>query len=284
MEAALQQQLVATQGEGLFDAGDIILNLKRIRLVGLGGAAVEVAKFATRDADVCDVDVAVDLPGDHFGVGNGRVAFLRGFEFRFGEYPAAGKVGGSGKGLDGGALPQPESLRFGQIFAPRRPVQNFVIIHTTIVIHATKIYQKKIWKNVMNLLPLWRETKASSYPTPNKMRKIIYSKEFEEFFEKLQPNVQAKVRSSIGMVRELSVIPANLVKKLTGTDYYELRISVDNEYRVILFSIDHANIIQATKIFILNGFVKKSTKDYRKQLVIAQNILNRFDDETTIRS
>lgn len=58
-----------------------------------------------------------------------------------------------------------------------------------------------------------------------------------------------------------------------------MRISLDNEYRVILFSINHPNIIQATQILMLNGFIKKTTKDYKAQIDIANKILQRLSNE-----
>lgn len=60
-----------------------------------------------------------------------------------------------------------------------------------------------------------------------------------------------------------------------------MRISLNNEYRVILFTIDHPNIIQATQIIMLNGFIKKSTKDYKPQIDIANRILQRLSSEPT---
>jgi hypothetical protein len=47
-----------------------------------------------------------------------------------------------------------------------------------------------------------------------------------------------------------------------------------NEYRTVLFAVNHKNIIQATEIVFLNGFLKKSTKDYDKQIKKAVKILN----------
>lgn len=64
------------------------------------------------------------------------------------------------------------------------------------------------------------------------------------------------------------------MKKLVETDFYELRISVGNEYRVILFTIDQESFVEAEQILLLNGFMKKSTKDYKKELQKAQRILN----------
>ena len=55
-----------------------------------------------------------------------------------------------------------------------------------------------------------------------------------------------------------------------------MRISVDNEYRIILFAIDNNNFINATEIVLLNGFIKKSTTDYGNQIAIAQKLMEDF--------
>lgn len=70
------------------------------------------------------------------------------------------------------------------------------------------------------------------------------------------------------------VVSTKFVKKLEGTDFYEMRISVGNEYRVILFTIDSESFIEADEVLLLNGFMKKSTKDYKAQIQIAENILS----------
>jgi hypothetical protein len=58
----------------------------------------------------------------------------------------------------------------------------------------------------------------------------------------------------------------------------EMRVSLGfNEYRTILFAVDHENVIQSTKIILLNGFIKKSSKDYDKQVKKAINILNKLE-------
>lgn len=57
-----------------------------------------------------------------------------------------------------------------------------------------------------------------------------------------------------------------------------MRVSVgNNEYRTILFAVDKSNIIELTKIVLLNGFLKKSTKEYRKQIELAQSILKKLE-------
>ncbi|MCK9156715.1 MAG: type II toxin-antitoxin system RelE/ParE family toxin [Paludibacteraceae bacterium] len=69
-------------------------------------------------------------------------------------------------------------------------------------------------------------------------------------------------------------MPTTYVKYLVGTGLYEMRVSVgSNAYRTILFAMDSDNVITSTKIILFNGFLKKSTKDYDRQLENAKKIL-----------
>ncbi len=106
------------------------------------------------------------------------------------------------------------------------------------------------------------------------MRALMRSAEFDEFYNSLPENVQNKVKYALNIIAEVKVVNTKLVKKLVETDFYELRISVGNEYRVILFTIDQESFVEAEQILLLNGFMKKSTKDYKKELQKAQRILN----------
>ena len=106
------------------------------------------------------------------------------------------------------------------------------------------------------------------------MRSLIRSTEFDAFYQTLPASVRQKMLYAFSVITEIRTVSTNLVKKLVGTDFYELRISVDNEYRVILLAVDHDNFIAAEQILLLNGFMKKSTKDYKKEIAKAQRILN----------
>lgn len=106
------------------------------------------------------------------------------------------------------------------------------------------------------------------------MRTLMRSAEFDEFYNSLPENVQNKVKYALNIIAEVKVVNTKLVKKLVETDFYELRISVGNEYRVILFTIDQESFVEAEQILLLNGFMKKSTKDYKKEFQKAQRILN----------
>ena len=109
------------------------------------------------------------------------------------------------------------------------------------------------------------------------MRIVIRSREFDNFYNSLSERVQNKLDYALNILREMKVINTKLAKRLVDSDFYELRISIGNEYRVILFTIDHDNIIESTQILLLNGFLKKSTKDYKKQLEIAQRIIKTIE-------
>lgn len=111
------------------------------------------------------------------------------------------------------------------------------------------------------------------------MRKLIRSNEFDEFYDSLPTNVQSKVKYALNIVAEIKVVSTKLVKKLVETDFYELRVKMNNEYRVILLTIDHDNFIEACQVLLLNGFIKKSTKDYKTEISKAKQIIERLQDE-----
>ena len=90
------------------------------------------------------------------------------------------------------------------------------------------------------------------------------SAEFDEFYNSLPENVQNKVKYALNIIAEVKVVNTKLVKKLVETDFYELRISVGNEYCVILFTIDQESFVEAEQILLLNGFMKNQPRIIRK--------------------
>ena len=97
---------------------------------------------------------------------------------------------------------------------------------------------------------------------------------------------ELKLDEAILYLETIYVLSAKFVKKIQDTDenLYELRVSAGfNEYWTIIFAIDHDIVIQAKNVLLLNGFLKKDSKDYRKQIKIADNILNKLDYDTEIR-
>ena len=80
------------------------------------------------------------------------------------------------------------------------------------------------------------------------------------------------------VVQTVYNLPQKFVKKLENSEFYEMRVSVGtNEYRSVLFAIDHENVIESTKVILLNGFLKKSKKDYKREIDKAENILKELE-------
>lgn len=111
------------------------------------------------------------------------------------------------------------------------------------------------------------------------MREIQQTEEFKKFLETAETSVINKIDYILGLLENQNVINSKVAKKLTNTFLYEIRIQVNNEYRILCFTIDHDNITQAKKILFLNAFLKKSTKDYDKQIKRAIKILEQWNDQ-----
>ena len=106
------------------------------------------------------------------------------------------------------------------------------------------------------------------------IRDVFWTKEFTRFYNELPLQVQNKFDYVISIVKTEYVVSAKFIKHSENTELYEMRVSIgNNEYRTIMFTMDNPNVILATKIILLNAFMKKSTKDYKKQLRTAEKIL-----------
>lgn len=112
----------------------------------------------------------------------------------------------------------------------------------------------------------------------NYIRTIYKTPEFDRFYTSLPPKTQIKFDYVINVISTIYSVPSKFIKHLENTDLYEMRVSVGtNEYRTVLFALDKDNIIEATKIILLNAFLKKDNKDYRKQIEKAISILNKLE-------
>lgn len=109
------------------------------------------------------------------------------------------------------------------------------------------------------------------------IREIYYSKEYEDYYGTLSDSVREKYDYVEYIIKTIRVVNKKFVKHLEDTDLYEARMSVgNNEYRTILFAIDRANFIESSRILFLNSFLKKSTKDYKKEIKAAYKILENY--------
>jgi hypothetical protein len=110
------------------------------------------------------------------------------------------------------------------------------------------------------------------------MRNLQFTDEFLKFINESEPNVKIKINYLFEVLKTQTVINTKIAKKLVNSVFYEIRIQVNNEYRIIVFTIDHENITQSKEIVFLNGFMKKSTKDYEKQIKTAIKILEQWKE------
>ncbi len=113
------------------------------------------------------------------------------------------------------------------------------------------------------------------------MRKIIKTPEYDDFKQKLEPNVIEKIDYLIEILATQPVINTKVAKKLTNTDFYEIRVQVNNEYRILTVTLDHDNINQCNNILFVHGFLKKSTKDYDKEIKKATKILEKWIEQNS---
>lgn len=108
------------------------------------------------------------------------------------------------------------------------------------------------------------------------MREIDITKACLEYIDNQDERVSLKFFQLIEVIGNVKVVNANFLKKLQSTQFYELRISAGNKYRIVIFAIDHLNFAECTKAVCLCGFQKKSTKDYKKAIKQAEILLEEY--------
>ncbi len=115
-------------------------------------------------------------------------------------------------------------------------------------------------------------------PEEQIIRELLLSDSFTDYYNQQNENVRKKFDYVMNILQKEKVPNIKFVKKLEETDFYEMRVSIgNNEYRTIVFSIDNDNIINASQVLLLNAFMKKSTKDYKKQITLAEQILKSYE-------
>jgi len=110
------------------------------------------------------------------------------------------------------------------------------------------------------------------------MKEIYISEECEKYIlEESSVRVQNKFKYLLEVLEEHNIIHTSFVEKLTNTKYYELKIKAENQIIIIIFTIDNENFNSATQIILLNGFLKRTNKDYRKAIMIADKLLLKYE-------
>jgi hypothetical protein len=108
------------------------------------------------------------------------------------------------------------------------------------------------------------------------LREILITEECLSFIEAQEERVTTKFYQLIEVLGELKVVHSNFIKKLQNTPFYELRIRAGKEVRIVIFTIDHLNFTECSKAICLNGFIKKSNRDYELAIRKAKAILKDY--------
>ena len=112
------------------------------------------------------------------------------------------------------------------------------------------------------------------------VREIIYSPEYEAYYAGLDSRIKEKYDYVEHIIKTQDVVKKKYVKHLENTELYEVRVSLgSNEYRTILFAVDAASFMQATKILYLNSFLKKDTKQYKQEISKAYRLLEKYMED-----
>ena len=109
------------------------------------------------------------------------------------------------------------------------------------------------------------------------IRNIIFSHEFEKYYDSIDEKVREKYDYALHIVRTQYLVSKKFVCALENEDFYELRVSISsNEYRTILLAVDHDSFIQSTKVLLLNSFLKKGTKQYKAETKKAESVVKSY--------
>ena len=109
-----------------------------------------------------------------------------------------------------------------------------------------------------------------------KYRTIIFYKDyFQEFFDKQNKKVQAKIVWTFDFVEDLQRIPETYLKHIENTDgLYEIRVQLGSDiFRIFCF------FDQGQLVVLMNGFQKKTQKTPKKEIELALKIKAEYESE-----
>ena len=111
----------------------------------------------------------------------------------------------------------------------------------------------------------------------NDIRETFHSEEYNKYYDSLDAKTKEKYDYVEMIIKTIYVVNKKFVKNIEGTEFYEARISVGtNEHRTIIFAIDSISFMESKCVLFLNSFLKKSTKQYKGEIQIARQILNKY--------
>jgi hypothetical protein len=112
------------------------------------------------------------------------------------------------------------------------------------------------------------------------IRETFHSEEYDQYYNSLDEKIKVKYDYVESIIKTQYVVNKKFVKNLEGTEFYEARVSAGtNEYRTIVFAIDSQSFMESKRVLFLNSFLKKDTKQYKSEIEIARQIMNKYTEE-----
>ena len=99
-----------------------------------------------------------------------------------------------------------------------------------------------------------------------------YGKYFNEFYNKLDKDLQDKIDWVFELIKAVNQIPKKYFQHLESTDgVYEIRVEYEsNIYRILCF-FDEGNLI-----VLINSFQKKSQKTPKQEIELAKKLKKQY--------
>ncbi len=107
-------------------------------------------------------------------------------------------------------------------------------------------------------------------------RKITFYKNyFQEFFDKQNKKVKAKIVWTLTLIEDLQRVPETYLKHIENTDgLYEIRVQLgSNIFRIFCF-FDEGQLV-----VLVNGFQKKTQKTPKKEIEMALKFKAAYENE-----
>jgi len=121
----------------------------------------------------------------------------------------------------------------------------------------------------------FRETLINFAPWTKNRTIIFYKDYFQEFFEKQNKKVRAKIVWTFDLVEDLQRVPETYLKHLENTDgLYEIRVQLGSDIFRIFCFFDEGQLV-----IITNGFQKKTQKTPKQEIEIALKIKSEYESE-----
>jgi len=108
------------------------------------------------------------------------------------------------------------------------------------------------------------------------LREVYKTDEYEFYFKSLDIRIQEKYDYTIQLIQTQKIVSEKFIKKIQKTEFYEVRVSIGtNEYRTMLIACDNPNFMEAKRVVLLNSFLKKDSKQYKREIEKARIIIEK---------